>query len=365
MRFVRRSAKTAITLGLSVAFCHLAFATEPNKQATQSNPPTAAEPALPDDIPGLLEYVKGYHGLVVTPLEPGDKEAARKLVEQRDERRRSTGKTSRNIEAALEKIRATATEADRLLPEYQEAMDLRMIFRTILFSEGPRRGTDRQRAELIEEIKTRLASNNPPIGAVVAARKVGGALESGDDPAAAIEFNRHVGQILAKSSDPLTAQAGHHMLGAVRRLELIGTPLLLEGTHLDGSKFDWASYRGRTVLVEIWATWCAACLREFPNVERNRREYRDRGFEVVGINLDVERHALDKYLADHPLAWPTLHDGGPEASPFARKYGINAGSMAILVDRAGNVVSLSARGAELDRWLAKLLGPPNADAPAN
>ncbi len=142
------------------------------------------------------------------------------------------------------------------------------------------------------------------------------------------------------------------------KLEMIGKPLEIEGETLSGDAFDWQSYKGKVVLVDFWASWCGPCRREIPNVLEQYRNFHDQGFEVVGICLDTDRDKAEKYIADEKIPWLSLFakDAGWK-HPMATKYGVTAIPTAILVDRDGKVVSLSARGEKLGELLTDLIGP--------
>jgi cytochrome c biogenesis protein CcmG, thiol:disulfide interchange protein DsbE len=60
-------------------------------------------------------------------------------------------------------------------------------------------------------------------------------------------------------------------------------------TALDGQTFDLAKLRGKVVLVNYWATWCAPCRKEMPKLDAFYRRYRDRGLEIIGISIDFDR----------------------------------------------------------------------------
>jgi thiol-disulfide isomerase/thioredoxin len=148
------------------------------------------------------------------------------------------------------------------------------------------------------------------------------------------------------------------MEGSIRRLELPGKTMEITGTQVDGSPFDWSKYRGKVVLVDFWATWCGPCLGELPNVKKNYELYHDKGFDVVGISLDDNRQKLEDFLVKEQSPWANIFEGGGWETPMAVYYGINSIPRAILVDKEGKVVSMNARGGELDKLLAELLGPP-------
>ncbi len=135
--------------------------------------------------------------------------------------------------------------------------------------------------------------------------------------------------------------------------DLVGKPLEIEGTTLDGLDFDWSTYQGRVVLVDFWATWCGPCVREVPNIQTQYEEFHAQGFEVVGISLDRDREALEKFLTEHQIPWVTLFEGEDTPNPVAIRYGVHAIPMPILVGRDGLVISTTARGEELGRLLSE------------
>ncbi len=183
---------------------------------------------------------------------------------------------------------------------------------------------------------------------------------SGNNELAASAY-RDFGKVFAASDDPDVAKVGLRMEGAARRLNLVGKPMKVMGNTLDGRPLDWAAYRGKVVLVNFWATWCAPCRAEIPNVQRNYDLYHDRGFDVVAINCDDSREALDAFLEKTSMPGTILFSEEKGAigmdNPTATYYGILGIPALILVGADGNVVSLEAHGPALGRELRKLLGP--------
>jgi thiol-disulfide isomerase/thioredoxin len=149
--------------------------------------------------------------------------------------------------------------------------------------------------------------------------------------------------------------------GIQRLLTLPGKQLEIDGTLLGGSKLNWESYRGKVVLVDFFASFCDPCRAEVPNVLENYRAYHDKGFEVVGVNLDTNRKMCRLYMEQTGFKFPTIFGDAPSAAgwdlPLARKYGITRIPRVILVDQNGKVVSTMARGERLGELLSQLLGP--------
>lgn len=144
--------------------------------------------------------------------------------------------------------------------------------------------------------------------------------------------------------------------GAARRMQLPGKSIELTGTRMDGKKFDLKSLQGKTVLIDFFATWCGPCLEEVPNLRKAYAEYHDRGFEIVSISIDEDRDALEGFLKRMKLPWTILHEKNEAGQhPAMEYYGIEGIPAMFLVDQEGKVVSLNARGRELQKLLQKLL----------
>jgi cytochrome c biogenesis protein CcmG, thiol:disulfide interchange protein DsbE len=87
-------------------------------------------------------------------------------------------------------------------------------------------------------------------------------------------------------------------------------PLVL--TALDGTVIDLAKLRGKVVLVNFWATWCAPCRKEMPTFDAFYRRHRGENFELVGVSIDFARDAAKMRKAAAPLAYPIawINDAG-------------------------------------------------------
>lgn len=136
--------------------------------------------------------------------------------------------------------------------------------------------------------------------------------------------------------------------------QLPGKKPELKGTTVDGKPFDVASLRGKVVLVDVWATWCGPCRREFPKIRAVYDRYKDRGFEVVTVSIDEDKAALEKFLDKEKLPWVTLYD--PDCLLLQKFHQIGGAGHYFLLDRDGAVLSLDARGEKLEAELKRIFG---------
>jgi thiol-disulfide isomerase/thioredoxin len=106
---------------------------------------------------------------------------------------------------------------------------------------------------------------------------------------------------------------------------------------LDGAAIDLAALRGKVVLLDFWATWCAPCRRDLPIVEKLHREFRAKGLVVVGVNVGEERDTVTKFLQTAGISYPIVllsSDHGLVAG-----LSVNAFPTVVLVDRDGKVAA--------------------------
>jgi len=178
---------------------------------------------------------------------------------------------------------------------------------------------------------------------------------------------RELGTVFAASDNEQIAAFGKKMQGAARRVTLVGNEMEIDGPLLNGTPFDWSEFEGKVVLIDFWATWCGYCIREFPNMKKNYEAYRDRGFEIIGINTDDSRERLDAYLEKDPLPWTIIVDKNPdsdsERETLGSRYGIFGIPSMMLIGRDGKVITLQARGQALDKALETLIGPLEEEKP--
>lgn len=117
---------------------------------------------------------------------------------------------------------------------------------------------------------------------------------------------------------------------------------------LSGKKVSLDSYKGKAVLVNFWATWCAPCKIETPWIVELRSQYAAQGFEVLGISADDLDLDDAKKLADEKkeiahsaeqlhISYPVLINGGSIDKDYG---GLDELPMSFYIDRKGTVVAV-------------------------
>jgi thiol-disulfide isomerase/thioredoxin len=121
---------------------------------------------------------------------------------------------------------------------------------------------------------------------------------------------------------------------AARALEIGQAAPAFSLARADGATLELPSLRGRVVLVDFWASWCAPCRQSFPVLDAMQKRYADAGLVVVGVNVDTERAQAERFLAAVPVSFAIVYD--PEgATPQA--FGVRAMPSSYVLGRDGRV----------------------------
>jgi thiol-disulfide isomerase/thioredoxin len=126
-------------------------------------------------------------------------------------------------------------------------------------------------------------------------------------------------------------------------------------TDVAGKPMSIANDKGRVVLVDFWATWCAPCRAELPNVLAIYNKYHDQGFEIIGISLDQDQARLADFTKSMNMTWPQFFDGQGWQNKLAVKYGVEGIPATFLLDGEGKIIGKNLRGEDLRAAVAKAL----------
>lgn len=127
---------------------------------------------------------------------------------------------------------------------------------------------------------------------------------------------------------------------------------------LDGVSHKLTEYRGKVVLINFWASWCAPCVAEMPALERLYRRLKDQGFEIVAVGVDDEVSNLKEFQKQFDLSFPVLFDKG---NKIKAQYNVRGVPESFVLDKSGKFIMIP----DLDdnQPVVRIVGPREWDSP--
>ncbi|MCW5909295.1 MAG: AhpC/TSA family protein [Chitinophagales bacterium] len=140
---------------------------------------------------------------------------------------------------------------------------------------------------------------------------------------------------------------------AIKNIE-IGSPIIhFSVSDTAGREISTKSFGGKYLLIDFWASWCGPCRAQNPFIAEAWEQYRNYGFEVLGVSSDTDKQKWMNALRDDKMAWHNgIVDKNRGHSPF-RLYGVTLIPSNFLIDPQGKIIAKDLRSGELD---AKLKG---------
>lgn len=104
---------------------------------------------------------------------------------------------------------------------------------------------------------------------------------------------------------------------------------------VSGETFQLSQQKGKVVLLNIWATWCAPCREETPELVDLYAEYRDQGLEILGVSIDEQgRSVVDPFLEKYEVNYPVVIDDGAIMDKYGPTMGIPT---TYIIDKEGSL----------------------------
>ena len=122
-----------------------------------------------------------------------------------------------------------------------------------------------------------------------------------------------------------------------------------------GKSVSLRSLRGKYVLVDFWASWCAPCRAENPHLLKAYNKYKGDNFTILAVSLDKDRRLWLKAIKEDKLPWTQLSDLKGFDNSAGKIYGVTSVPSNFLIDPSGKIIALNLRGNGLEQALTQAL----------
>ena len=113
--------------------------------------------------------------------------------------------------------------------------------------------------------------------------------------------------------------------------------------------------KSKLLLIDFWASWCGPCRAENPNVVEVYKDYHEKGFDILGVSLDMEKEKWIKAIEDDELVWHNISDLKYWNNEAAKSYGISSIPSNLLLDENGTIIAKNLRGEDLRKKVEEIL----------
>jgi len=165
------------------------------------------------------------------------------------------------------------------------------------------------------------------------------------------------------AKEPYTKEA-HGMLenAAKTAIGIVAPAFSIKSLEDPKTTFTNASFAGKYLLLDFWATWCGPCRGEMPQLHAAYQKFKGKGLRVLSLSFDQKVEDIAPYRADptHAMPWNHAFVEDGFRSPLADAYGVRGIPKPVLVGPDGKILATETdlRGRNLERTLEKFLGKP-------
>jgi thiol-disulfide isomerase/thioredoxin len=123
-----------------------------------------------------------------------------------------------------------------------------------------------------------------------------------------------------------------------------------------GDTLSLASFKGKVVLLDFWASWCMPCRAANKKLVKIYSKYKPQGFEIFGVSLDEDKKDWIRAIAKDKITWIQVNEKGDSwDAKTVQQWAISSIPTSFLVNKKGDIVAMNLEPAELDKALEKLL----------
>jgi thiol-disulfide isomerase/thioredoxin len=171
------------------------------------------------------------------------------------------------------------------------------------------------------------------------------------------------GAVAVQAAQPVAPEAASPAMSPAARQAAVAQAAFatFRAIDIEGRELTSSALRGRVVVLDFWATWCAPCLKEVPTYQRLRREHDASKLEIVGISVDVlDRRGLVSWLHRQQVTWTQVHDRRGYNGELAQQFKVTSLPTTYVCAANGKMIAANVRGERLIRTVVELLAAPPA-----
>ena len=159
-------------------------------------------------------------------------------------------------------------------------------------------------------------------------------------------------------ADLKTTKKGKELADKLANIEKVAVGKMapeFSAPNVDGQMVSLKESLGKVTIIDFWASWCAPCRQENPNVVALYNKFKDQGLAIIGVSLDKDAEAWKKAITDDNLTWTQVSNLKFWQDPIAKEYNVESIPAMFVLDASGKIVAKDLRGAELEAKVAELL----------
>lgn len=123
----------------------------------------------------------------------------------------------------------------------------------------------------------------------------------------------------------------------------------------EGDTISLHKMKGKVKLVDFWASWCAPCRQEMPNLVKLYKHYQTKGLEILGVSIDDKAADWKKAAFEEGITWKSVRTPEGRMSPVLQLYNLKSIPFTVLLDGDNRIVAVNLRGKALEEKITELL----------
>jgi thiol-disulfide isomerase/thioredoxin len=105
---------------------------------------------------------------------------------------------------------------------------------------------------------------------------------------------------------------------------------------MNGNKVSLSDYKGKTIFLNFWASWCGPCKYEMPFIEQLHQDNKDTDLVIITVNLQESKSVVSKFMSDNKFSFPVWLDIKGDVSV---QYGVSGIPLSLMIDKDFKIVS--------------------------